>query len=211
MNPYNGEYLKPTFLIDCDSPSIRQKAEELTEGREDTAEKARSLFYFVRDGIKYNPYTDKTTYEFYRASYVLAQREGYCVQKAGLLCSLSRAAGIPSRLGFANIRNHIVPEKLASLLKTDLFAYHGYTELFIDGQWLKATPAFDINMCREHRIIPVEFDGRNDAVFHKYNLEGKLHIEYLEDLGRSDDIPVEKILQSWTEVYGTSDIRPPER
>ena len=27
---------------------------------------------------------------------------------------------------------------------TDLFVYHGYAELFLDGKWVKATPAFNV-------------------------------------------------------------------
>ena len=211
MNVRDGEYLKPTPLIDCEHPSIKQKAADLTKGQEDIPETVKRLFYFVRDSIKYNPYAEKDTPESYITSRVLSQGEGYCVQKAALLCSLARAVGIPSRLGFADIRNHIVPEKLANLMKTDIFTFHGYTEFFITGKWVKATPAFDIVMCEKNNIIPVEFDGRNDAVFHRLNKDGKLHIEYLNDLGRYSDIPVKEILESFTESYGRRIFEPPER
>jgi transglutaminase-like putative cysteine protease len=211
MNFTDEEYLRPTPLIDCYHPSIREKAGGLTAGTDVIPEKAKRLFYFVRDSIKYNPYAGKNSPESYITSRVLSQGEGYCVQKAGLLCSLARAIGIPSRLGFADIRNHIVPEKLANIIKTDIFTFHGYTEFFIEAKWVKATPAFDINMCEKNHIIPVEFDGKNDAVFHKYNKNGKLHIEYLNDLGRYSDIPLQEILESFTRVYGRTDFEPPER
>jgi transglutaminase-like putative cysteine protease len=211
MNVRDGDYLSPTPLIDCGHPAVSEKAAALTAGAEGIPEKAKRLFYFVRDKIRYNPYVDKRSSGCYLTSRILAEGEGYCVQKAALLCSLGRAAGIPARLGFADIRNHIVPEKLANLLKTDIFVYHGYTEFFIGGSWVKATPAFDINMCEKNRIIPVEFDGVNDAVFHRFNRDGKLHIEYLNDLGRYGDIPLEEIWESWISTYGSRDITPPER
>lgn len=201
MNVRDGEYLKPTSFIDCDHPSIGKKAGDLTAGTDTVPGKVKCLFYFVRDSIKYNPYAEKNSPESYITSRVLSQGEGYCVQKAALLCSLARAIKIPSRLGFADIRNHIIPEKLANMIKTDIFAFHGYTEFLIEGKWVKATPAFDIKMCEKNRIIPVEFDGKNDAVFHKFNKDGKLHIEYLNDLGRYSDIPLKEILESFTLAY----------
>jgi len=212
VNLQTGEYLKPTFFIDCDHPSIQQKTTDLTEEQqEDIIEKAKSLFYFVRDEIKYNPYTSKSFPEHYRASNTLSQREGYCVQKAVLLCALARAAGIPTRLGFATIRNNIVPERLSMLMGTNIFVYHGYVEFYIEGKWVKATPAFDLRMCEENRIIPVEFDGKNDAVFHSYNRDGKLHIEYLIDIGRYSDVPLDKIRDEWIQTYGSKDLEPPKQ
>lgn len=208
MNLRMREYLKPTLFINCDNPSIQQKTTDLTEEQENIIEKAKSLFYFVRDEIKYNPYAAKSLPEHYRASNILAKREGYCVQKAVLLCALARAAGIPTRLGFAVIRNNIVPERLAKLLGTDIFDYHGYVEFYIEGNWVKATPAFDLRMCKKNRIIPVEFDGKNDAVFHLYNRDGKLHIEYLKDVGRYSDVPLDEIWASSIKTYGEKDPKP---
>jgi hypothetical protein len=85
---------------------------------------------------------------------------------------------------------------------TDLFSYHGYTELYIHEKWVKATPAFDLKVCQEHRIVPVEFDGQHHALFHSHNLDGKLHIEYVEDHGHRIDIPVDEIMAAWMQHYG---------
>jgi transglutaminase-like putative cysteine protease len=210
VNLRTREYLEPTLCIDCDNPYVQQKTADLTEEQKNTIEKAKSLFYFVRDKIKYNPYAAKSLPEHYRASNTLAQREGYCVQKAVLLCALARAAGIPTRLGFATIRNNIVPERLAKLMGTDIFVYHGYVEFYIEGKWVKATPAFDLRTCEKNRIIPVEFDGKNDAVFHLYNRDGKLHIEYLKDIGRYSDIPLDEIWDMWIQTYGSKDPKLPD-
>jgi len=210
VNLRTQEYLKPTFFIECDNPSIQQKTTDLTEEQENIIGKAKSLFYFVRDEIKYNPYASKSLPEHYRASNTLAQREGYCVQKAVLLCALARAARIPARLGFATIRNNIIPERLAKLMGAamGIFVYHGYVELYIEGKWVKATPAFDLRLCENNRIIPVEFDGKNDAVLHLYNLDGELHIEYLKDIGRYSDVPLDEIWDAWIQTYGSKDPKP---
>jgi transglutaminase-like putative cysteine protease len=193
MNFQMEKYLAPTATIDCDSNSIQEKARDLTKGQEDTITKAKSLFYFVRDEIKYNPYLPKYLPEHFRASNTLSRGEGYCVQKAVLLVASARAAGIPARLGFAKIRNNLMPKKLVEVMGTDVFPYHGYASLYIEGRWVKATPAFDLRMCQKNRIIPVEFDGKNDAIFHSHNQDGNLHIEYLLDRGYYDDVPLDEI------------------
>ena len=137
--------------------------------------------------------------EHFKASSTLARGKGYCVQKAVLLIALARASGIPARLGCAKIRNHLVPPKLLERLKSDIFPWHGYAELCLDGQWVKATPAFDIKMCQEQRLVPVEFDGYSDARFPPFNLDGRKHIEYLLDRGPFDNVPLDEIRKALIE------------
>jgi len=198
-----NKYLEATSFIDCDAWSIKEKTQDLTKGQERDTDKVRSLFYFVRDKIKYNPYSPRYSPEHYVASTILERREGYCVQKAVVLVALARAVGIPFRLRFADIKNYLVPKKLAEWMGTNFFVYHGYDELFIKRRWVKATPAFDLRMCQENHIIPVEFDGKNDAIFHSHNQVGKLHIEYVRDRGHYQDVPLGKILDAATRAYGS--------
>jgi transglutaminase-like putative cysteine protease len=192
-------YLAPTYTFDADSEPVRGKARELTEGKSDPVDRAIALFYFVRDGISYNLYVPKHMPEHFRASSTLSRGKGYCVQKAVLLVALARAAGIPARLGCAKIRNHLVPPKVLQILKSDIFPWHGYAELHLDGRWVKATPAFDLRMCEEHRLVPVEFDGRSDARFHSTDLDGRPHIDYLLDRGPFDDVPLDEIRKALIE------------
>ncbi len=196
------KYLKPTTTIDSDNPSIKEKALNLTRGKHDAADKAKSLFYWVRDEIKYNPFLAIEFSKNFRASEILERKQGFCIEKAALLAAFARAVGIPSRLHFADIRNHLVSDKLLKVMESNLFRYHGYTELYINGKWVKATPAFDLKMCRKNRIIPVEFDAQNDAILHSHNLDGKLHIEYIGDRGYHEDVPVEEIVAAFDKYYG---------
>jgi len=196
------KYLRPTPTFDCDNESIKGKAQDLSAGQEKVADKAKSLFYFVRDEIKYNIYVLSDLPEYYRASRVLEVGEGFCIQKAVLLATLARAVGIPARLHLAAIRNHLMPDKLKELMGTNLFPSHGYAELYIEGKWVKATPAFDLKMCQKNRISPVEFDGKNDAMFHSHNLDGKLHIEYIQDRGHFDDLPFDTITNLRIQALG---------
>ena len=202
MNLPLEEYLKPTPTIDCDTASIKEKARELTSSQEEITEKAKNLFYFVRDEIKFDPYSPRYLPEHYRASAILARGGGYCVQKAVLLAALARAADIPTRLRFADIRNHLQFAKLVKRMGTNLFIYHGYDELHIDGRWIKAAPTFDLEMCRKDRIIPVEFYGTKDALHHPYSQDGKPHIEYVCDHGHYQDVPFDKIEKARVQGYG---------
>jgi transglutaminase-like putative cysteine protease len=205
-------FLEPTAVIDCDHPAVREKSGELTEGKEDTIQKARSLFYFVRDEIKYTIYVSRSRPEHFQASNTLSRKEGYCVQKAVLLAALARAAGIPAGLGFARIRNNLLPQKTIDWLGSNIMPFHGYAELHLDGKWVKATPAFDLKLCQKTRTLPVEFDGKNDAIFHPYNQDGELHIEYIKDLGRHyDDLPLDKLLEELIETSGPHSLEPPPR
>ncbi len=187
------EYLKPTSIVDCDHPVIKNKAQEVTKGQKKAIEKTRSLFYFVRDGIKYNPYVPRNLPEHFRASNTLARGEGFCIQKAALLIALSRAIGIPARFHFVILRNHLLPEKMAELLLSNVIPDHGYVEFYLDGKWVGATPAFDLELCQKYGIIPVEFDGKKDAKFHSHTQDGKLHVEYIFDRGTRADVPVEEV------------------
>lgn len=121
------------------------------------------------------------------------------MQKAVLLVALARAAKIPARLCCAKIRNHLVPPSVLEILKSDVFPWHGYAELYLDGKWGKATPAFDLKMCQENGLVPVEFDGRNDAKLPPHNVEGKPHVEYLLDRGLLDDVPLDEIRKALIE------------
>jgi transglutaminase-like putative cysteine protease len=198
-------YLKPTFVIDSNSEMVKEKATVLTEKHNSQKEKAKMLFYFVRDEIKYNSYLALSSIEDYRASKTLQRGEGYCVQKAVVLTAFARAVGIPARLGFADIKNHIVPKELFEAMGTNIFFYHGYSELWLNNKWVKATPAFNIEMCDKFDIKPVEFDGVTDAVFYKKNKKGEPHIEYLRYRGTYADLPFKEIMQTFIDQYPVKD------
>jgi len=194
-------YLKPTFVIDSNSEIVKEKATVLTEKRNSQKEKAKMLFYSVRDEIKYNPYLALCSIEGYRASKTLQRGEGFCIQKAVVLTALARAVGIPARLGFADVRNHLASKELIELMGTNMFVYHGYSEFWLNNKWVKATPAFNIEMCDKFDLKPVEFDGVTDAVFHERNKKGELHIEYMKYHGTYADLPFEEIMRAFIDQY----------
>ncbi len=187
------DYLRPTFFIDCEAPPVKEKSRGLTAHLQDPVDRARALFYFVRDSIRYNVYSPRPNDEDFKASLVLARGEGYCVQKAVLLVALARAAGIPARLRFAEIRIHHTAQALAEKRGTDLFPYHGLTDLHVKGRWVKATPTYNLGYCTKVGIAPVEFDGKRDALLPLSTLDGTPNVEYLKDRGSFDDLPLGEI------------------
>ena len=199
----NNQYLSPTGMIDSNHKKIIQHAMDLVKDLgEDPIEKAVKIYYAVRDGIWYDPYSPFYLPEHYRASNVLKNGRGYCVPKASLLCALGRACDIPSRIGFADVRNHLATKQLIEFFGCDLFVYHGFVEFYLEDKWVKATPAFNLELCQKHKVDPLEFNGHEDSLFHEYNQEKKLFMEYVTFHGTYEDVPLEAILRAWEEVYG---------
>lgn len=206
MNQEMKKYLLPTAMIDSDHKEVIRFGKEKIKNLKDPVEKAVKIYYAVRDGIWYDPYSPFYLPEHYRASNVLRKGRGYCVQKASLLCALGRACGIPSRVGFADVRNHLATKQLIEFFGSDLFVYHGFVEFYLDGKWVKSTPAFNIELCQKHNVAPLEFNGHEDSLFHEYNQEKKLFMEYVAYHGTYEDIPLESILRKWEEAYGKARI-----
>src|SRR5215813_11698187 len=194
-------YLRPGEYVDSAVPDIAAFARRACGDAQDDVTRAVRLYYAVRDGIVYTPYCDFRSRETFRASACLARGSGFCVAKAALLAAAARAVGIPARVGFADVRNHLTTPKLRRLMGSDTFYYHGYTEFYLDGRWVKATPAFDRRLCEKFGVRPLEFNGREDSLFHPFDVAGRRHMEYIADHGSSADVPVGEILEIFTREY----------
>ena len=196
-----GAWLRPTPFVDSDAPAIIAFAREAAGAGGDARERAVALYYAVRDRITYTPYCDFRSPDTYRASAVLAKGAGFCVGKAALLAAVARAEGIPARLAFADVRNHLCTPRLRALVNGDVFYYHGYVELELEGRWVKATPAFDRTLCERFGVLPLEFDGREDSVFHPYDRAGRRHMEYVLERGVRADVPMADIVAIFEREY----------
>jgi len=194
-------YLAPGTLIDSDHPKVKAFTAEVVGAETEPLKQALKLYYAVRDQITYDPYRLIMTAEGFAASTCLAAGYGFCVTKAGLLAAAARAVGIPARVGYADVKNHLATKRLRELMRTDLFIYHGYTELHLEGKWVKATPAFNLSLCQKFRVLPLDFDGRNDSVFHPFDADGRKHMEYVADRGVFADIPFDDIKREFFRLY----------
>ena len=202
FNQEFGElYLQAGEFVDSDSPSVRSYALKTVEGCNTPKEKALKLYYTIRDGFAYNPYIISSNKADITASHMLTKTSGHCVDKACLLAACARVVGIPSRLGFAVVKNHIGTGRVEVALRTNLLAFHGYVELFLNGKWVKATPAFNKGLCDRLGVEPLQFDGENDSLFQEYDREGGKYMEYVRDLGIYNDLPFELMLATFREYY----------
>lgn len=191
--------LAPTALIDSDHPAVVELARRATGAN--PRERAVSLYYLVRDGFRYDPYRIDLSAAGLRASRVIENGYGWCVPKAALLAAVARAAGIPARVGYADVRNHLSTERMRAVAQTDLYIWHGYTELWLDDEWVKATPAFNLSLCERFGILPLDWDGRHDSLYHPYDREGRKHMEYVNQRGTFDDVPAAQIGAEFGAMY----------
>jgi transglutaminase-like putative cysteine protease len=196
----NG-YLSPTFYIDFDNNDVIEFAKDCCKDLTTDMEKAKVLYYSVRDGIRYDPYSIDQSTESMKASVILKRKYGYCVAKAIVLTALLRSQNIPARLGFSDVKNHLNTKRLKELMGTDLFIDHGYVEIYLNEKWVKATPAFNLQICQNFKVKPLEFDGITDSIFHEFDTEGNRHMEYVKDYGPFADLPWERILKRSKEAY----------
>lgn len=194
-------YVHPTDAIDCDSPAVIQFANDTSSGSRTDIDRAVALYHAVRDDFRYDPYRLDLTLQGMRASSTLAKGYGFCVPKAVLLAALARALHIPSRLGFADVKNHLVTKRLLELMQTDLFVFHGYTELYLEGKWVKATPAFNKSLCQRFDVEPLAFDGRNDSVLQQSDRKGNEFMQYVRDRGTFADLPLDELRAAFEQHY----------
>lgn len=199
------EYLCETRFMDTGTASVRQFAERAIDGETSAIGKAVRLFYAVRDAIRYDPFSMRLDPSGYVASHVLAAGFGYCIPKAILLVAASRVAGIPAAIGLSDVVNHLVTEKLKARLggKT-YFMHHGYAVLFLEGAWVKAAPAFNIELCDRFGVRPTEFDGRSNAVLQEFDARDRRHMEYVKDHGIWSDFPYERVAADFRAFYPPS-------
>jgi transglutaminase-like putative cysteine protease len=197
------EFLASTAYVDSDSAEVRAFVARSLNGAENLPATGRAirLFEAVRDRIRYDPFDIGTTEDDYRAGRIAGKPANYCVPKAILLTAALRAAGIPAAVGFADVRNHLNSPKLAELMGTDLFIYHGYVALWLDGRMFKVTPAFNTELCERFGVKQLIFDGKSDALFHEFDTSSQRHMEYVNDRGWFADPPIAQLLREFRATY----------
>lgn len=194
-------YIAAGEFVDGGDADVREFAKKAAEGASDDVLRAVKLYYAVRDEILYDPYYGGEERKYFRASDCLHAKRGFCIPKAALLAAAVRSVGIPARLGYADVRNHLSTKKLLELMGGDLFIWHSFTELYLEGSWVKATPAFNLSLCERFGVHPLEFDRRHDSLFHEFDRDGRRHMEYVRERGNYADVPYEAIIADFKKTY----------
>lgn len=197
------DYLSATRFVDHEAPEIRAfNARALAHtDTSDALQTTIALFNAVRDELRYDPYRFLPDAKTFTASHIVQQPSGFCVPKAVLLAACLRAAGVPAALGFADVKNHLNSPKLAALMQTDTFIYHGYVQVWLGEQTFKITPAFDSGMCARFGVKPLVFDGTGDALFHEFDQQSRRHMEYVHDRGLFVDLPFDEMMADFRALY----------
>jgi transglutaminase-like putative cysteine protease len=195
------KYLKPTEFIDFNSPEVRIFVRACISDYLDTTANMIRLYYKIRDSIWYDTHNVLFEPSFFKASNTVKNGFGFCIPKAILLAAAARSIGVPSRLGYVDVTNHLATEKVKRQMRSNVFVFHSYTELYLDGKWVKATPAFNISLCEKFDVEPLDFNGKDDSLFQQYNKRGEKYMEYVKDHGVFEDLPYDKMLESFRSAY----------
>ena len=196
------EHLQATAIINSDHESVIAFARDHAGSSSNPVDQAISLYYAVRDGIRYNPYKFILTVEGLKASTTLEVGEAWCVPKAALLAACCRVIGIPARVGYADVQNHLSTKRMREQMQTDIFHWHGYNTIYLNEKWVKATPAFNVELCEKFRLRTLEFDGENDSIYHPFDLDGNKHMDYINFRGEYDDVPLDEMIKTFQGLYG---------
>ena len=193
--------LAPGPTVESTDPRVMSYVEDAVAGIEQDTKRAVAVYYAIRDGILYDPCSADISVAGLKATTVLKERRGWCVSKAILLAACCRALGIPARLGYADVLNHLSTEKMRQRMKTNVFYWHGYTSIYVGGKWVKTTPAFNIELCEKFKLKPLDFNGVEDSIYHPFDLEGNRHMEYINDRGHYVEPPMDEIRATFQSKY----------
>ena len=194
-------YLAPARYVNSDHPKVIAFARAHASESMAPREIAVKLYYAVRDEFRYDPYNLDLSEQGLRASSVVETGRGVCIPKAVLMVAAARVLGVPARLGYADVRNHLTSPKLREMMGSDLFVFHGYAELLIDQRWVKSTPSFNRTLCDKAGIRPLEFDGHNHSIFHAFDASGRRHMEYVNERGHFSDLPRDELIAAFDHHY----------
>jgi len=200
-SPQPEDCLTAGHYIDSVHPAVIALAQNAVSGLENEIDQAVALYQTVRDCVSYTPYRPYTNKRMFHVGSCLADNKGCCIEKSALLAACARTVGIPARVGYADVKNHLSTPRLLEILETDVFHWHGYTELWLQGRWVKATPVFDQTLCNKIGVEPLEFTGLANSIFHPHNSQGQPHMEYLLDRGNYSDVPAELVMSELAFYY----------
>ncbi len=197
----NPIYLQATPTLDYNHPAVKTFIAKNTKPTDTKQQQAIQLHNAIRDDIRYDPFTFSLKPEDYKASTTVLSDKNWCIPKSVLYAACCRGIGIPTKLGFADVKNHLSTNVLRLLLESDVFYWHGYVSLYLNERWVKATPVFDAALCEKYKLCPLDFNGLVDSLYHPFDQEGNQHMEYINDRGTYPDLPLQEMIKGMFELY----------
>lgn len=195
------KYLESSYYFDFENESVQKLISEFKNGSLSDKEKAIGMYTIVRDNWKYDPYSISLLKEKYKSSHIAQKQSGNCVEKSILLIACLRALEIPARLHLGKVKNHIAVERLIEKFGSNELTPHGMVNVFLDNKWLKMSPAFNKSLCEKMNVEPLEFDGENNSFLQQYNSSGTRFMEYIDDYGSFEDVPLDFMIRNLKEHY----------
>jgi transglutaminase-like putative cysteine protease len=194
-------YLESSYYFDFENDLVQEIISDYKDDVISNKEKTIGIYNKVRDYWKYDPYSISLSKETYKASSIAKKPTGNCVEKSILLIACLRALKIPARLHLGKVKNHVAVERLMEKFGSNELTPHGMVNVYLDNKWLKMSPAFNKSLCVKLKVEPLEFDGENNSFLQQYNNEGSLFMEYTEDYGHFEDVPLEFMTRNIKEHY----------
>ena len=195
------DYLKSSYFFDFEHESIRELIREFQDNSISDQEKAIGIYMKVRDGWRYDPYHISLVKDTFRASEIAQKSKGNCVEKSILLIACLRGLKIPARLHLGKVKNHIAVDRLTEKFGSNELTPHGMVNVRLNGKWLKISPAFNRSLCEKFKVEPLDFDGEKSSFLQQFNSEGTLFMEYLDDYGHFEDVPLKFMIKNITAHY----------
>lgn len=199
MKNENSLFVEATFFLDFESEDFSDFCASIPQ-KDSPKEQAIAIYEHVRDSFLYDPYHLDLRKNSLKASSIVSKKRAWCVEKAIVTCSAFRKFGFPARLGFGIVKNHIGVEKLVSYLQREEIVFHGFVEVFVEGNWSKCTPAFDPRICKISGVEVLNWDTETDSLFQAFKGEEKF-MEYLHFYGVFDDVPSELMHSEMKKYY----------
>jgi transglutaminase-like putative cysteine protease len=194
--PDHSALREETFFLDYSSPDVRDFISTVLGpgASRDPIEKSVALYYAIRDGIDYDVYEQELSRDSLRASAILRDGRGFCIHKSLVYAAVLRAVGIPSKLLFADVRNHLASARLLGLIGGEVFRFHAMTKVWLAGKWVIATPVFNDLLCRLYGFPALDFNGTEDSLLHPFGEDGNRSMEFLEFRGEFPDFPYDVVV-----------------
>jgi len=183
------DYLKPTKMCDSDNQIVIRKAQVLTGSAPTEKEKAKAIFYFIRDEIEFliDPY-------FKTASNTLKKAHGFCVSKSNLQIALLRAINIPARYHIVHLNADCTKPLFPNWIVKNsppIIDHHPICECYLNGKWIACDTTLDKDLIEgviakglyDKEFFPrIDWDGENDLeIFNPWKVADVGYFTNLDD------------------------------